>query len=58
MNIVVTTQVDRLKAEVYQSSCNARIKLFSPTATYKLMNESPPYICNLVYNYVVYYIEI
>jgi len=30
--------VDGLKAEVYQSSRNARIKLFSPTATYKLMN--------------------
>ena len=30
--------MDRLKAEVYQSSRNARIKLFSPTATYKLMN--------------------
>jgi len=36
----LNTQVDRLKAEVYQSSRNARIKLFSPPVTYKLMNAS------------------
>ena len=36
----MNTQVDRLKAEIYQSSRNARIKLFSPPSSVPLLQSS------------------